>query len=186
MVIIHIISTEDTNDFSLIYKGFERKENITILINPTKSEVKKAIIKEQDRIVFIGHGTEWGLLNQRLDGFIMSSDMVQFLKGKDIIGIWCYAGNFAQRYELTGFFTSMFISNRKELIDNIPSSINNEEEIIEENKIFATKINELLSSDIPSSEWQTILQNGITQNKPRFVTYNYEAMCSLTKTDYEA
>jgi hypothetical protein len=58
--------------------------------------------------------------------------------------------------------------------------------VLREKKIFATKINELLSSDIPSSEWQTILQNNITQDKPRFVTYNYEAMCSLTKTDYEA
>ena len=183
MLIIHIISTEDTNDFSEIYAGFENDENTTILINPIHSVCKKAIIAEKERIVFIGHGTEWGLLNQRLDGFIVDADMVQFLRGKDIIGIWCYAGNFACRYDLTGFFTSMFISNRQELIDNIPDTDYSDEEIIHENKNFATRINKFLHTEIPSSEWQTILQSEISKDSPRFVAFNYEAMCSITENE---
>jgi hypothetical protein len=179
MLIIHIISTEDTNDFTGIYEGLDA----TILINPTSSECKRAIINEQDRIVLIGHGTEWGLLNQRLDGFIVGSDMVQFLRGKDIIGIWCYAGNFACRYDLTGFFTSMFISNRQELIDNMPIVDYSDEEIMRENRRFATRINELLHSQTPSSEWQEILQSELSQTSPEFVFFNYEAMCSITEND---
>lgn len=184
MLIIHIISTEDTNDFTGIYAGFETNVNVKILINPSKAECKKALRNELERIVLIGHGTEWGLLNQRLDGFSVDSNMVQFLRGKDIIGIWCYAGNFAQRYNLTGFFTSMFISNRQELMDNLITENNSEQEIIAENISFANRINELLHSNIHTSEWQRILQTNITQNTPRFVRYNYEAMCSLTDKDY--
>lgn len=183
MLFIHIISTEDTNDFATIYSGFENDENTRILINPTHSECKRAIIDEKERIVFIGHGTEWGLLNQRLDGFMVGSDMVQFLRGKDIIGIWCYAGNFASRYDLTGFFTSMFISNRQELIDNMPIVDYSDEEIISENRRFATRINELLHEQTPSSEWQEILQSELSQTSPEFVFFNYEAMCSITEND---
>lgn len=99
MLVIHIISTEDTKDFSGIYDGLDA----TILINPTKSECKRAIIDETDKIVLIGHGTEYGLLNQRLDGYIIDYQMVQFLRNKNIIGIWCNASNFANRYDITGF-----------------------------------------------------------------------------------
>lgn len=174
MLVIHIISTEDTNDFAGIYEGLDA----TILINPTSSECKRAIINEQDRIVLIGHGTDWGLLNQRLDGFIVDSNMVQFLRGKDIIGIWCNASNFADRYDLTGFFTSMFISNANELIDCGFQTFDNCDEIIRiQNQIFASRINQLLSTNTPSKDWATILFDSL-DNEERFVYYNYEAMYS--------
>ena len=174
MLIIHIISTEDTNDFAGIYDGLDA----TILINPNKSECKRAIINETERIVFIGHGTELGLLNQRLDGYIVDSRMVEFLRGKDIIGIWCNASNFADRYDLTGFFTSMFISNSNELVDCGFELFNNcDEEIERQNKIFSSRINKFLISNTPSKEWAINLYNSLC-NEDRFVYYNYEAMYS--------
>lgn len=175
MLVIHIISTEDTNDFAGIYEGL----NATILINPTSSECKRAIINEQDRIVLIGHGTEYGLLNQRLDGYIIDSKMIQFIRGKNIIGIWCNASNFADRYDLTGFFTSMFISNTNELMEcGFQAFENCEEEIRRQNLIFAERINELLTANTPSGDWATILYNSLTNSDERFVYYNYEAMYS--------
>lgn len=174
MLVIHIISTNDTKEFSGIYDGLQA----TILINPTKSECKRAMINEKERIVFIGHGTEWGLLNQRLDDFIVSSDMVQFLRGKDIIGIWCDASNFASRYDLTGFFTSMFISNYHELVKcGFDTFDGCESEIKRQNEIFASRINQLLSANTPSREWADILFNSLDHEK-RFVYYNYKALYS--------
>lgn len=178
MLIIHIKSTEDTNDFSGVYDGLKA----TILINPKSSECKRAIINEKERIVFIGHGTEYGLLNQRLDGYIVDSKMVQFLRGKDIIGIWCNASNFADRYELTGFFTSMFISNYNELVNcGFQLFENCEIEIERQNKIFASRINKLLKANTPSREWAKILYDSL-ENEKRFVYYNYEAMYSTDDT----
>jgi hypothetical protein len=175
MLVIHIISKEDTNDFSGIYEGLK---NATVLINPKKSDCKRAIINEKERIVFIGHGTEWGLLNQRLDGFMVDSRMVQFLRGKDIIGIWCNASNFADRYDLTGFFTSMFISNSEELVDcGFQTFDGCDEEIKRQNKIFASRINQFLTANTPSKEWAMKLYNSL-ENEEKFVYYNYEAMYS--------
>jgi hypothetical protein len=174
MLVIHIISTDDTNDFSGIYDGLEA----TILINPTTSMCKQALINETEQIILIGHGTERGLFNQRLDGYIIDSKSVQFLKNKDIIGIWCNASNFADRYELTGFFTSMFISNYNELVNcGFQLFENCDIEIERQNKIFASKINKLLSENIPSKEWAKILYDSL-ENEKRFVYYNYEAMYS--------
>ena len=175
MLVIHIISKEDTNDFSGIYEGLE---NTTVLINPKKSECRKAIIDEKERIVFIGHGTAWGLLNQKLDGYIVDSGMVQFLRGKDIIGIWCNASDFGDRYDLTGFFTSMFISNTDELVTcGFQMFDGCDEEIERQNKIFASRINQLLTANTPSKEWAMKLYNSL-ENEEKFVYYNYEAMYS--------
>jgi hypothetical protein len=178
MLVIHIISTDDTKEFSGIYDGLQSNENTTILINPKKSDCKKAIINEKERIVFIGHGTEWGLLNQRLDGYIVDSNSVQFLRDKDIIGIWCDASNFAFRYDLTGFFTSMFISNYHELVEcGFDTFDDCESEIKRQNKIFASRINQLLSANTPSREWAGILFDSLDHEK-RFVYYNYKALYS--------
>lgn len=175
MLVIHIISKEDTNDFSGIYEGLK---NATVLINPKKSDCKRAIINEKERIVFIGHGTEWGLLNQRLDGFMVDSRMVQFLRGKDIIGIWCNASNFADRYDLTGFFTSMFIFNSEDLIDcGFKTFDGCDEEIKRQNKIFASRINQFLTANTPSKEWAMKLHNSL-KDEEKFVYYNYESMYS--------
>ena len=50
MLVIHIISTEDTNDFSGIYTGLDA----TILINPSTRIAREAIVDEQNTIVLIG------------------------------------------------------------------------------------------------------------------------------------
>ena len=174
MLLIHIISTDDTNDFSGIYDGIDA----TILINPTKSKCKRAIINEKERIIFIGHGTAWGLFNQRLDGYIVDSNMVKFLCGKDIIGIWCNASDFGDRYNLTGFFTSMFISNTNELVNcGFDMFDNCDEKIKRQNKLFASRINQFLTANTPSKEWAMKLYNSL-DNEKRFVYYNYEAMYS--------
>jgi hypothetical protein len=71
----------------------------------------------------------------------------------------------------------------RELIDNIPIVDYSDEEIMCENRRFATRINELLHAQTPSSEWQEILQSELSQTSPEFVFFNYEAMCSITEND---
>ena len=174
MLVIHIISTEDTNDFSGIYDGLDA----TILINPSTRIAREAIVDEQDTIVLIGHGTDHGLLNKNLNGYFIDSGWVNLLRNKTIIGIWCNASNFADRYDLTGFFTSMFISNAQELIDCGFQIFDNCDEVIRiQNQIFASRINQLLSANTPSKDWATILFDSL-DNEERFVYYNYEAMYS--------
>ena len=142
MLVVHIISKEDTKEFSTIYKGCEDEINTSILINPTKFLLKQAIMREKERVIFIGHGTEDGLLNKQLDGFLIDSDMVQFLRNKEVVGIWCNASTFASKYDLNGFFTSMFISNCEELIDCGFNLFDNCDTIISnENQLFSCRLN---------------------------------------------
>ena len=126
----------------------------------------------------IGHGTDYCLLNKNLNGYFIDSGWVNLLRNKTIIGIWCNASNFADRYDLTGFFTSMFISNAQELIECGFQTFDNCDEVIRiQNQIFASRINQLLSANTPSRDWATILFDSL-DNEERFVYYNYEAMYS--------
>jgi hypothetical protein len=171
MLVIHIISTEDTRSFSNIYQGLETK----VLINPSSSEAKRAIIDEKDIIILIGHGTEYGLLNSHLDGYFIDSGWVNFLRNKTIIGIWCYAGNFADRYGLKGFFTSNFISNVDELLECGFNNFEHSDSIIEyENVHFSNRINFYLRTNVPMDEWVNDLQKNASIMP--FVQYNYEAL----------
>lgn len=183
MLIVHIISTEDTLEFSRIYQGIENDGvNNTILINPSSERLKNAIINEKDKIVFIGHGTDYGLLNQDLDGYILDNRSVELLRGKDVVGIWCYAANFADYNHLSGFFTSMFISNIDEMLNNgfdlFDSFDECEVEISRQNKLFSMRVNELLLNNVPTSEWRDRLIDMLGENEHRFVLYNYEAIYS--------
>lgn len=179
MLIIHIISTEDTKEFASIYKGCEDKVNTSILINPTKFLLKQAIMREKERIIFIGHGTEDGLLNKQLDGFLIDSDMVQFLRNKEIVGIWCNASTFASKYDLKGFFTSMFISNCDELLDcGFVLFENCDEEIKHQNNLFSQRLNDLMLSKTPLTEWSKKLKSFIRDDDHKFVKFNYEAIYS--------
>ena len=183
MLVIHIISKEDTKEFSTIYRGLEY--DTTILINPSKDLLRFALNTEKKRILIIGHGTENGLLNSTLDDLLIDSSMVRFLRGKEIIGIWCFASNFASKHNLNGFFTSMFISNCEELIDCGFNLFDDCDTIISnENQLFSCRLNLLIRSKTPISEWADSLRkeafNTITHP---CVKYNYEAMYSSQNDD---
>ena len=165
-----INSKEDTNDFLNIIDGFNSSN---ILINPSKGAVRKLLKESNNDIVFCGHGDEMGLYNKDLNGYVISSNDVHLLRNHNIIGIWCFAGNFADRYDLHGFFTSMFISNIDEA--NYFNFNTTPDIITAENVKFSTMINELLKKQIPYSEWVDILQKQANTHIP-FVRFNYEAL----------
>jgi hypothetical protein len=72
----------------------------------------------------------------------------------------------------------MFISNYNELVNcGFQLFEKCDIEIERQNKIFASRINKLLSENIPSKEWAKILYDSL-ENEKRFVYYNYEAMYS--------
>ena len=167
---IIIDSKEDCKDFRPIVNGFE---NSTILINPSKSKVRALLKQSTNDIVLNGHGDEGGLYNKDLNGYVIGSGDLDLLRNRNVVGIWCFAGNFADRYNLHGFFTSMFISNVEEAnyfdFDTTPDIITSE------NIYFSTMINELLRKQIPYSQWVDILQKNAHIQHP-FVRFNYEAL----------
>jgi len=77
----------------------------------------RSLIKQHDRIICLGHGTENGLLQIPYNGnFLVDSRHVQLLREKECIFIWCRAKLFMKKYGLKGFATGMFISEMDEAL----------------------------------------------------------------------
>lgn len=109
-----VIHPEDkTTEFlTAIYANLSNKT--VIKGNISKSELQE-LIESHDRILMLGHGSPYGLLNtgQFPDAgmYIIDDSMVLPLKSKTCnVFIWCYADQFVQKHGLSGLCTGMFIS----------------------------------------------------------------------------
>lgn len=102
MIVIHIDNgTPDAALLSGIYKGLD---NITLCYNRSKSNIKRILrITGDEPVMLLGHGTPQGLLNISQTGFAVGSEHVEWLRNRLVIGIFCYASDFADRYGLRGF-----------------------------------------------------------------------------------
>ena len=177
--IIAVDSQPDCADFRGIYDGLDGD----ILINPSAGKVRTMLRSYPERpLIITGHGTERGLLNKDWNGFTIDSRMVDMLRKRScIIGVWCYAGNFADKYGLHGFFTSMFISTVSEALEcGFPEA--NQEDITRENILFSKRLNKLLKENLYMldgkpliHDWPWLISRKADISK-RFVRYNYEAM----------
>lgn len=131
---------DKTTDFlSEIYKD---KDWTVIKSNIGNGHLRR-LIKDHDRIIMLGHGSENGLFGY--DRMIIDSKYVQQLREKDCIGIWCNANIFFEKYGLKGFYTGMIVS---ELIEAYLYSLPTDYEMIEESNIlFASAIKESIDTD---------------------------------------
>ena len=112
-LVIHPIDCT-TDSLSEIYKDKDWK---IVRAMPSKSELKR-LIKSHDRIIMMGHGCPSGLLSSDKKRLIIDSSMVQFLRDKQCVGIWCYADQFFRKYQIPYACTGMIISEYDEAIDN--------------------------------------------------------------------
>ena len=171
MIDFIIVNTkEDTNEFGYLLNNIV---DCNVLINPSKNKVRAMLESSQNDLVLYGHGWEFGLFNVNQNGELVGENEVDMLRKRNVVGLWCYAGNFADKYNLHGFFTSMFISNIDEAnylqVPSTPEVI--KEEVVKFNRL----INELLKSHTPYSQWVEFLQKNVTPNCP-VASYNYEAL----------
>lgn len=169
--VVNMVTREDNADLAGVFAGLSGD----ILTNPRRSEVKRLLSAHPERpLVLLGHGTERGLLNEKWDGYVVGSELVQLLRRQQlVIGVFCYAGNFADAYGLRGFFTSMFISNVQESVEaGYPAEAGT---IRSENVEFSRRLNELIRTEPEVSLWPgKLMEYGMTREP--FVRYNYEAM----------
>lgn len=114
-LVIH--PTDQTTEFLVpIYSSLTNKTVVRSGI--TKSEVKR-LIESHDRVIMLGHGAPYGLMNPRqfpdAGLFIIDGSMANSLKNKsNCIFIWCHADQFVKSYGLSGLCSQMFISEMGE------------------------------------------------------------------------
>ena len=175
--VIYINTLPDTNDFCVLFDRLDAN----ILVNPTYEQVTELLSSSTNRLLICGHGNELGVFGEvnivddhiRWGDYCIDRSNVELLRQREVIGIWCFAGNFADRYGLHGFFTSMFISNVMEAADF--GFTTDEETVRNENIFFSTAVRRLIDEDVPLSQWPEILQSEAHTDIP-FVGFNYEAL----------
>lgn len=153
------------DDCMLLQHVFKNIENINVIeITPSTDNwndcVDKAIQDETDTLIFMGHGTNYGLLFPDFyrGEYILHENNVGLINAKNVICIWCNASTFCQTNNVKGFSTSMFISNVKEAYDNCIYDLDQDQ--INSNTVkFCEEINSLIRDNVPLNEWYILLNS---------------------------
>ncbi|MCJ7448973.1 MAG: hypothetical protein MUO72_14910 [Bacteroidales bacterium] len=141
---------DQTTDF-LIPMYANLKNKTVVKGGITKLELRELIVS-YDRVLMLGHGSPYGLLNPDqfpdAGSYIIDNSMVLPLMNKsNSIYIWCFASKFVHQHELSGLCTGMFISEVREAnsycFDNIDENL-----IDQSNERFSWIVSKYLSQPI--------------------------------------
>lgn len=139
--------------------------------------VDEAIAQETEMLVMCGHGTPEGLINPNFtdyDRYLIDSRNKNLIRAKSIVGIWCHAKDFAERYGVRGFWSSMFISNLMEAhynhIYNTDSGT-----ITHDETMFCLFTNYLIRNNVPQENWIDVLCKCVDFNDP-VIRFNYSGL----------
>jgi len=132
------------------------------------TNVSKKILKEEiknhDRIIMLGHGTEHGLIG--FNHLIIDSTYVYLLRQKECICIWCNANIFVEKYKLKGFYTGMIISECEEALDYCINA--NQQEINESNQLFSLA----LKNSIDNVDFLNEVKQFYTNKNNKVINFN--------------
>lgn len=108
-----VIHCEDrtTEMLKQIYEG----KNWDVLRdgNIDKDELQ-SLIESHDKIICLGHGTSFGLINRQGGGYTVGPTEAKYLKNKKLFIIWCNASDYAKTHGLHGFITGNMPSDKWE------------------------------------------------------------------------
>ena len=176
-----------------IWKGIPNVKLVEITkdTRSAKELVNQAIEEEHDTLICCGHGSSSGLFDPAGSGytFLINRQNYKKIKVNRFIGIWCYASDFGKAVHLKGFYSSMFISNKKEAELNHCYNAT-EKQINYAAMVFYNGLNELIRHYVPMKKWINILnEGGMAGDMPVLpadksidsVEFNYKGLQYLTK-----
>ena len=166
MIVLHIDTQEDTHVLTSLYDGLS---NTKVFVNPTRDEIESVLSGNRtETLMCCGHGSQFGLFGF-MDEYIIDGKNVDLLKGRDVIGIWCYASLFAEKHKLRGFFTYMFISNPTECGWYNMNDGEDYDFCNMQNVKFSQQVNVFVKNSVPLNEWV----DKFVHDDFDFVNYNY-------------
>lgn len=159
-----------TDFLKLIYQG----KDFTVINEAYAS--KKAVmeeIKKHDRIIMMGHGTPYGLLFTPISS--SNQDIVDLLRTKSTISIWCNSDQFYIRNNLAdgNLHTKMVISEVSEAKYVLGHSPLNKEELLENMNLLAKTIGECIDYE-PHAMIDYILDHYVGDDE--ITQYNRKSM----------
>ena len=145
----------------------------TLVTNGTKAQVN-SLIDTHDRIIMCGHGTPMGLLSvNQFESFqyVIDSNTVPRIRGKDCIYIWCNADKFVQSHSLKGFYSGMFVSEVNESIlmgiGIVPQKV-----VDQSNDCFANNMGSSIKMSLPEIYERVLHNYGILAKTNIIAKYN--------------
>ena len=167
ILVIH--PQDSTTDFlKVIYQDIRNCKILSNEVDLRKSNVKKNI-KESEFVIMLGHGTEWGLINPHNQTLCIDSGIVDLLRTKLCISIWCNANLFVEKYGLIGLYSGMIISDYAEAqYESVTATY---QEIDESNIRFANAIKSFADKGSTLSNIKKLYS---TENLNRVIDYNIE------------
>lgn len=136
------------------------------------------VIKANDQIIMLGHGSPSGLFNVSGIGqglFAIGGQHVDVLRNKKCIYVWCHAQQFTTTHNLPGLATDMFISEVDEARYCGVSTTQNE--VDDSNNLFAKLLGEQLvnSPNDYDTIYSTIKESyGVLATVNTVAKYNHE------------
>lgn len=177
-----IYSNMRDEDCLVLQRAWRDIPNVNLIeITPDSPDwedmVDDAVSRENDNLLFFGHGTERGLLfpDFSREEYILHENNVGLIHARNVVCCWCYASSFCVRHDLSAFATSMFISNVGEAYDNGIYGYG-QEQISSCNVSVYDEINGLLRHGVPLSEW--VMRIGAHADVENAIdTFNRQGMC---------
>ena len=126
-----------------IYAGIKRK---MVIVKDTSHDVLLVLIRSHDTIIMLGHGSSSGLFNVSGIGkgvMAIGESLVEELRGKQLIAIWCNCDKFIERHGLSALYSGMFIS---EVSEARYCGVQGDQAMVDEsNSMFAVLLGNMLS-----------------------------------------
>lgn len=149
MIVVHPYD-ESTRMLAMIYDGID---NVKLFDSWMQKDAILSAIAEAPKdepILLLGHGSPWGLYDLRR-GLILNDADAELLKDRpNLVGIWCYASEYAFKHGLKGFFSGMFISEPREaFVNRVEAS---DEEIAFVANDFSARFGTALRNGLPLNE----------------------------------
>ncbi len=144
----------------------------------TKQQVSK-LITEYERIIMLGHGSPYGLFTigqfKSNNGYIIDHSMVELLRSKECISIWCNADKFMKYHKLNGFYSGMFIREVGEAnycgLPNIP-----QDTVDQSNNYFAQLLGEVINEPLDVINNYVIENYGLLVENNPVAFYNHQRL----------
>ncbi|MCF0223932.1 MAG: hypothetical protein HUK20_06655 [Fibrobacter sp.] len=165
----------DTQVLTNLWKGIPDANlvHVTRDTRDVQNKIKNALVSEKDTLLLCGHGTPGGLLSPTWE-FLVGEHNARYIKARRVIGIWCYAAQFAESVGLKGFFSSMFVSNPGEAC-NAGCNESCAEVITQQEILFCSRVNQMILDSTPMNRWISLLRTQADMNVD-VVKFNYEGL----------
>ena len=157
-----VIHPEDasTDFLKTIYEDIENKTVLSTGL--TFEKIATELQKDYDLILLLGHGWQGGLYDRKQGGTAVTGEHAPYLRGKNVVAVFCNAKDYFEIFNISGFATGMFISEPHEAIDY--AVVTNKEQINESSTLFARVMKTAVKT--PEKIKEVVDKNYLLENNP--------------------